>query len=63
MSASHIVRETSCMVPRFQRDVAVEEPVVLNAAGVLTAGGTLRGSGAVCGCWTGVAPRSVVAPV
>lgn len=63
MSTSHIVRETSCTVPCFQRDVAVEEPVVLHAARVLTAAGTLGGSGAVCGCRTGVAPRSVVAPV
>lgn len=59
----HIVKETSCTVPCFQRDVAVEEPVVLHAARVLTNGRTLRGRGAVRGCRTGVAPWSVVAPV
>ncbi len=57
------VRETSNTVPRFQGDVAVEQPVVLCAAGVLTAGRTLRGNRAVCwrGAW--VAPRRVVASV
>lgn len=57
------VWETGSTVPCFQRDVAVEQPVVLSAARVLSTGRTLGGSGAVCGCGTLVAPRSVVAPV
>lgn len=57
------VRETSYTLPCFQGDVAVEQPVVLRAAGILTAGWTLRRDGAVCGRRTWVAPWSVVAPV
>lgn len=55
--------ETSYTVPCFQRDVAVEEPVVLCAARVLTTDRTLRRNGAVCGSRTWVAPWRVVAPV
>lgn len=59
----YIVAETSDTVPGFQGDVAVEQPVVLRAAGVLTARWTLGGSGAVCGRGTRVAPWRVVASV
>lgn len=56
------VRKTSAL-PCFQGDVAVEEPVVLCAAGVVTVGRTLGRNGAVCGCGTWVASWRVVAPV
>ena len=56
-------QETGGTVPCFQGDVAVEQPVVLRAAGVLATGRTLGRSGAVCGRGARVAPRRVVAPV
>lgn len=59
----YIVGETSHRVPRFQGDVAVEQPVVLRAAGILTTGRTLRRDRAVCGRGAWVTPRCVVAPV
>lgn len=59
----YIVREKSYTVPCFKGDVAVEQPVVLRTTGVLTAGQTLRGNRAVCGCRTWVAPWCVVASV
>lgn len=50
--------------PGLQRDVAVEQPVVLGVGGLLRAAGRgLSRERVVRGGWAGVAPGSEVAPV
>lgn len=50
------------VLPGLQGNIAVQEPVVLAAGGVLGAGGPLWSGCAVGGCRAGVAARGVVTP-